>query len=258
MEHILVIDVGTSSLKAMLYDRAGKLLNRASHEYHSEFTGNNYVEQSSFTWKSALLATLKQTGEFLNAKGIGVEAIAVTSQRASVIPVDGAGEPLHNAIMWQDKRSRPQCAQLLRQMGLRDIYRRTGLRVDPYFSAPKMMWLREERPEIYAAAEKLIGVQDYVVYLLTGAYVTDWSQACRTMLMNINNFSWDKDMLEISGVSASKLPELCPPGSDCGFSRQRNGKGRWADAGDSGDRLRRRSAMRGAGFEHSSPRLCRG
>ena len=96
------------------------------------------------------------------------------------------------------------------------MYRRTGLRVDPYFSAPKMMWLREERPEIYAAAEKLIGVQDYVVYLLTGAYVTDWSQACRTMLMNISSFSWDKDMLKISGISAAKLPELRPPGSTAG------------------------------------------
>ncbi len=216
MEHILVIDVGTSSLKAMLYDRAGKLLSRASQEYHSEFSGNNYVEQSSFTWKSALLASLKQTGEFLNARGISVEAIAVTSQRASVIPIDREGEPLHNAIMWQDKRSRPQCAELLRQMDLRDMYRRTGLRVDPYFSVPKMMWLREERPEIYAAAEKLIGVQDYVVYLLTSAYVTDWSQACRTMLMNISSFSWDKDMLKISGVSATKLPELRPPGSTAG------------------------------------------
>ena len=216
MEHILVVDVGTSSLKAMLYDRTGRLLNRASQEYHSEFSANNYVEQSSFTWKSALLASLKQTGEFLNARGISVEAIAVTSQRASVIPIDGDGEPLHSAIMWQDKRSRPQCAELLRQIGLRDIYRRTGLRVDPYFSAPKMMWLQQERPEIYAAAEKLIGVQDYVVYLLTGAYVTDWSQACRTLLMNISNFSWDKDMLEISGVSTSKLPELCAPGSAAG------------------------------------------
>ena len=78
------------------------------------------------------------------------------------------------------------------------------------------MWLRDERPEIYAAAEKLIGVQDYVVYLLTGAYVTDWSQACRTMLMNINNFSWDKDLLKISGVAESKLPELVPPGTIAG------------------------------------------
>ena len=216
MEHILVVDVGTSSLKAMLYDRTGKLLNRASEEYHSEFSANNYVEQGSFTWKSALRATLKRTGEFLNAGGIGVEVIAVTSQRASVIPMDRTGEPLHAAIMWQDKRSRPQCAELLRQMSLREIYRRSGLRVDPYFSLPKMMWLRDERPEIYAAAEKLIGVQDYVVYLLTGAYVADWSQACRTMLMNISSFSWDKELLRISGVAESKLPELVPPGTVAG------------------------------------------
>jgi len=216
MEHILVVDVGTSSLKAMLYDRAGTLLHRASQEYHSEFTANNYVEQDPLTWKNALLASLKQSGEFLKRKGIKIEAIAVTSQRASVIPVNRAGEPLHTAIMWQDKRSRPQCAELLRQASLRDIYRRSGLRVDPYFSAPKMMWLRQERPETYAAAEKLIGVQDYVLYLLTRAYVTDWTQACRTMLMNINSFSWDEELLKASGVALAKLPELLPPGSLAG------------------------------------------
>ena len=217
MEHILVIDVGTSSLKAMLYDRRGTLLHRASHEYHSEFTENNHVEQSSLTWKSALLFGLKETGEFLQTRGIGVEAIAVTSQRASVIPVNREGEPLQNALMWQDKRSSDQCAELLQQIGLQDVYRRTGLRVDPYFSAPKMMWLHENRPDIYAASEKLIGVQDYVIYLLTGTYVTDWSQACRTMLMNINSLSWDKDLLDFAGISVSKLPELCPPGSTAGF-----------------------------------------
>jgi xylulokinase/glycerol kinase len=217
MEHILVIDVGTSNLKAMLYDRCGKLLHRASQEYHSEFTANNHVEQSPSTWKSALLFSLKKTGEFLKATGIAVEAIAVTSQRASVIPVGRDGEPLQNALMWQDKRSRPQCAELLQRIGLQEVYRRTGLRVDPYFSAPKMMWLREERPELYAAAEKFIGVQDYVIHLLTGAYVTDWSQACRTMLMNISSFSWDKDMLDIGGISVSKLPELRPPGSTAGY-----------------------------------------
>ena len=139
------------------------------------------------------------------------------------------------------------------------MYRRTGLRVDPYFSAPKMMWLREERPEIYAAAEKLIGVQDYVVYLLTGAYVTDWSQACRTMLMNISSFTWDKEMLRISGISrveaagaSFRLVRPRVPWSGAMAKRHRN------DGGDSGDRLRRRSAVRGAGFEYSSSRLCRG
>ncbi len=158
------------------------------------------MEQNPASWKGALQETLKRAGEFVNNRNIHVDAVAVTSQRASVIPVDEAGEPLHNAIMWQDKRSVAACGKLLGQLSLKEVYHRTGLRVDPYFSAPKMMWLKAERPELYANTHKLLGVQDYVVYLLTGAYVTDWTQACRTMLMNINTFSWDEDMLRITGV----------------------------------------------------------
>ncbi|EAX48890.1 carbohydrate kinase, FGGY [Thermosinus carboxydivorans Nor1] len=217
MEYILIIDVGTSSLKAMLYNSTGNMLYRASKEYHSEYGSNNYVEQNPLTWKEALLFTLKQSGQYIIEKNIRLEAIAVTSQRASVIPVDANGLPLHNAIMWQDKRSIAQCEQLLDQLSLTEIYHRTGLRANPYFSAPKMMWLKDESPEIYVKANKLLGVQDYVVYLLTGLYITDWTQACRTMLMNINTFAWDEDMLKISGISASKLPDLCPPGSRVGF-----------------------------------------
>lgn len=216
MDHILIIDVGTSSLKAMLYDSAGNMLNRASQEYHSEFFSNNRVEQDPLTWKSALLSTLKKSSEFTHARNISIAAIAVTSQRASVIPVDDHGECLHNAMMWQDKRSRVQCGRLLEQLSLRDIYCRTGLRIDPYFSAPKMMWLRDECPELYDKAHKLIGVQDYVVHLLTGLFVTDWTQACRTMLMNINSFSWDEELLAIAGIPKAKLPELYPPGSQPG------------------------------------------
>lgn len=204
-------------MKAMLYDGKGEMLHRASKEYHSEFGSNNYVEQNPITWKEALLVTLKETSRFNKEHNIRLEAIAVTSQRASVIPVDGDGEPLHNAIMWQDRRSMQQCGNVLEQMNLEEIYHRTGLRANPYFSVPKMMWLKEERPEIYAKADKLIGVQDYVVYLLTGEYVTDWTQGCRTMLMNINTFGWDEEMLAISGIPSSKLPDLCPPGSQVGF-----------------------------------------
>lgn len=217
MEHILVLDVGTSSLKAMLYDITGKLLNRASHEYHSDFFSNNHVEQNPLTWQDSLIITLKKSGNFIRDNNLSIDAIVVTSQRASVIPVDSAGETLHPAIMWQDRRSMAQCDQLLGELGLEEIYRRTGLRANPYFSVPKMMWLKDERPEIYEKAEKLIGVQDYVVKLLTGVYVTDWTQACRTLLMNINTFQWDEDMVRLSGIPLSKLPELCPPGAQAGL-----------------------------------------
>ncbi|MDR3562254.1 MAG: FGGY family carbohydrate kinase [Negativicutes bacterium] len=217
MEHVLVVDVGTSSLKTMLYSKTGQLLYRSGKEYHSEFGRDNHVEQNPASWKDALQVTLKAAGEFIKEKNIHIDAIAVTSQRASVIPVDRDGNPLHNAIMWQDKRSVAQCGKLLAQMNLKDIYRRTGLRVDPYFSAPKMMWLQDERPELYAKTHKMLGVQDYVVYLLTGSFVTDWTQACRTMLMNINSFSWDEDLLRIAGISPSLLADLRPPGSIVGY-----------------------------------------
>ena len=216
MEHILVVDVGTSSLKTMLYNNSGGLLFRSSQEYHSEVLSNNRVEQSTVTWKDALLYTFKETGKFVQDKKIDVDAISITSQRASVIPVNREGEPLYKALMWQDKRSVEQCEQLSQKLGLRAMYIRTGLRLNPYFSAPKMMWLKDNEPEIFEQTHKLIGVQDYITYLLTNEFVTDWSQACRTMLMNISDFEWDEDMLRHTGISVDLLPKLVPPGSVAG------------------------------------------
>jgi xylulokinase/glycerol kinase len=217
MENILVVDVGTSSLKAMLYTRAGHLLHSAARPYDSEFGRKpNYVEQDCQTWKSALLETLKDVGDHVAVKGLDVAAIAVTSQRASVIPVDREGVPLHKALMWQDKRSIPQCEALLGELPLEAMYKRTGLRVNPYFSVPKMMWLKAHRPQVYEATHKLIGVQDYVAHLLTGRFVTDASQACRTMLMNIGTFTWDEEMLGISGIDRALLPDLVAPGAQVG------------------------------------------
>lgn len=216
MKHILVIDVGTSSLKAMLYKDSGELLFRSSQEYHSEVLPNNRVEQCASTWKEALLYTCGETGKFARAQKIMIDGISVTSQRASVIPVTREGEPLHKALMWQDKRSTQQCDQISQQLGLRAMYIRTGLRLNPYFSVPKMMWLRDNEPEIFAQTYKMLGVQDYVIYLLTKEFVTDWSQACRTMLMNISDFAWDEDMLRHTGISVDLLPKLVAPGSIAG------------------------------------------
>ncbi len=216
MEHILVVDVGTSSLKAMLYNKEGDLLFRASQAYDSIFGHENDVEQDPRTWRSALVYSLSKAGDFSQDKAVPIDAIIVTSQRASVIPVDHFGDPLYNTIMWQDKRAISTCEQLQERISLQDIYHRTGLRVNPYFSAPKMMWLRDNMPDIYRKSYKLLGVQDYVIFLLTQKYVTDVSQACRTMLMNINTFDWDRSLLDATGISTSLLPELVPSGSLAG------------------------------------------
>ncbi len=216
MKNILVIDVGTSSLKAMLYTSGGEMLFRASQQYESIFGHNNDVEQDPQTWRTSLIYTLERSAEFARENGKSVDALVVTSQRASIIPVDRDGTPLYNAIMWQDKRSLSQCDKLLKQLSLPEMYHRTGLRVNPYFSVPKMMYLRENMPEIYNKSYKLIGVQDYVIFLLTRNFVTDYSQSCRTMLMNIDTFKWDADMLKVSGIPTSLLPEIVPSGAMAG------------------------------------------
>ncbi len=216
MEYIITIDVGTMSMRAIIYDIKGTSLFTSSFEYHAIFLPEGLVEQNPNDWKEALHYTLKEAAKYVKEKGITISAIAVTSQRASVIPVDLEGNPLYNAVTWQDKRSVTICEELLEKISLYKIYKKTGLRANPYFSLPKMLWFKQKAPEIYSKTYKLIGVQDYVIHLLTEEFKTDWSQAARTMLMDISTFQWDRELLSIAGIDESLLCELCPPGSIAG------------------------------------------
>lgn len=216
MEYIIIIDVGTSSLRSIVYNLKGKIIHEEAKEYHTVITNGNNVEQDPETWHDALVFALMNTARYVEGNKLNIRAIAVTSQRASVIPVDIKGQPLYNAIMWQDKRSTIQCSEISSVIGINDLYHKTGLRLDPYFSAPKMLWLKEKEPEIYKNTYKLLGVQDFVIHLLTGKFITDWTQASRTMLMNINDFNWDEELLSGIGINAELLPELCAPGSIVG------------------------------------------
>ncbi len=215
-KYIIALDVGTSSMRALLYRDDGSIEVFYSHEYHSLYPKPGYVEQDPITWADAAQDVLSKIGTYLQENGLTAEGIAVTSQRASMIPVNTKGEPLHNAIMWQDKRTIPQCNELRENYGLREIYHLTGLRINPYFVLNKIMWLRENLPILYHNAHKFIGVQDYVIHRLTGEFVTDWTQASRTMLMNIRTFEWDPKLLRIAGITADRLPRLVPPGSIAG------------------------------------------
>lgn len=217
MSSIITIDVGTMSLRSIIYDTSnGKKLFDTAYKYHTIFPGPGLVEQNPLDWNRAVVEMMRGTAIFMTAKGIKPEAIAITSQRASIIPVDKNGKNLYNTITWQDKRSFSVCDEIEKKISLKEIYQRTGLRLNPYFSMPKMVWFKENEPELYKKTYKFLGVQDYVAYLLTGKFVTDWSQAARTLLMNIKEFKWDQKLLDVSGIDKDKLPALCPPGSQIG------------------------------------------
>lgn len=213
---VIAIDIGTSSMKSLLYKDDGKLEKTFQQEYYSTYPQEGYVEQDPESWKEALIYVLGEMGKYLKEAKTKAEALVVTSQRSSLIPMDKDGNPLRYAIMWQDKRSLPQCNDLIEKYTMEALYKKTGLRTNPYFVLPKILWLKENEPEIFDKTEKFIGVQDYVVHLMTGKYVTDHSQACRTLLMDIEKFKWDQNLLDIAGISEESLPDLVSPGSVAG------------------------------------------
>lgn len=214
--YILSLDVGTSSMRGIIYNEKGELVYSCQEHYKVEYKAPSIAQQNPLTWKRALYNVLNCISEYLKQQNVALEAICVTSQRASVIPVDRENKPLYDAIMWQDKRSYKQCSDIKKVISTDELYKKTGLVLDPYFSLPKMLWLKQEKPDIYKKAHKLIGVQDYIISLLTNKFVTDWTQSSRTMLMNISKFEWDDNIIDQVGLDKSLLPELCPPGSIVG------------------------------------------
>ncbi len=216
MTYLITLDVGTSSTRAFIYDTGGNVHFTSTYTYTSIYTPPSQVEQDPADWRKAAIFTLKEAARYAQSKGLAITAIAVTSQRASVIPVDARGNPLHNALMWQDKRTTQLCQEFTEKISPAEIYKRTGLRANPYFSLPKMLWFKVKTPDVYRKTAKFLGVQDYVVYLLTGKFITDWSQAARTMLMNIKTFEWDREILDVSGLDRRLLCELSPPGTIAG------------------------------------------
>lgn len=213
---LIALDIGTSGMRAVIYGLDGSRRGTSYFEYHSDFPQPGYVEQETQSWLDAAVMCLKGISGYLKAGADEPQAITVTSQRSSLIPMGKDGKPLRNAIMWQDKRTVKQCEALIEKYTLQGLYRRTGLRINPYFVLPKILWLRENQREIYDAADKFIGVQDLVVHFLTGEYVTDHSQACRTMLMDIKTFTWDRELLGEAGIGADRLPRLVAPGTVAG------------------------------------------
>jgi sugar (pentulose or hexulose) kinase len=214
MQGVISVDVGSTSMRSVLYDAAGRAHHTEQRASAPAYGPGGRVEQDANTWREGLTALLSASAAAAAAQRIEPACIAVTAQRSSVLPVDAAGTPLHPALMWQDTRG----AGLAREYAehVPQVYQRTGLRISPVFSAIKMAWLRRERPAVWRATHKLLGVQDWVLWLLTGRFVTDQSLASRTNLLNLEARVWDDEMLALFEVPRSMLCELVPPGATVG------------------------------------------
>lgn len=215
-ELIAAIDVGTTGARTIIFNINGNIRANAYQEYPILTPKPGWVEQDANRWWQAVVTTTKKAlkSKGVNAKDIAV--ITVTNQRETVVPVDKTGKALHNAIVWQDRRTKSQCQRISDSIGSKKIYRTTGLTIDPYFSASKIMWLKEHKPKIFKRTYKFLLVHDYILHKLTGKFVTDYSNASRTMLFDIQKFQWSNDICGVLGIPIDTLPSSKKCGTSIG------------------------------------------
>ncbi|MFA6505622.1 MAG: FGGY-family carbohydrate kinase [Treponemataceae bacterium] len=213
---IIAMDIGTSSLRAVLFDGTGRIRHLSRRDNVPFFLDGGRVEQNPDSWLTLVPDAIRECAEAAKGLdgGMDIAALTFTAQRSSVIPVDADCAPLRPAFMWQDTRTEGICERM--RPVQRKIYNTTGLRVTPVFSAVKMTWLRENESDVFAATSKMMGIQDFVMHHLTGSWVTDRSLASRTNLYNLRTGNWDEEMMELFGVSRSLLCDLIDPGAVAG------------------------------------------
>jgi glycerol kinase len=217
---ILVLDEGTTSTRAMLFTASGEPRGTAQRELTQHYPRPGWVEHDAGEIWDRTLACAREMVE----RAGGAERIAcigVTNQRETVVAWDNAsGEPLARAIVWQDRRTAALCEEL-RAAGHEDAVRaKTGLLLDPYFSATKMRWLLDNEPAVRGAAERgalAFGTIDsWLVYKLTGAHLSEAGNASRTLLLPLVGTSWDEGLCELFGVPIAALPEVVDSAGDLG------------------------------------------
>lgn len=217
MPHILAIDQGTSSTKALIFDQNGQILTRGVAPLETLFLNDGWVEQDPKGIYQNVLEAVELCLADFTAKGGDVSQIqtcGISNQRETFVLWDAQGQPLYNAVVWQCKRSTQICERLIAEGLQEQVNTTTGLLLDPYFSGTKLIWLYENDPKIQAAidyGEAFFGTVDtWLLYQLSAGktYTTDYTNASRTLFFNLNTLQWDRGLLERFKLSGLNLPEV--------------------------------------------------
>lgn len=213
--YVLALDQGTTSSRSIVFDRTGAVVAVAQKEFPQIYPQPGWVEHDPFAIWSSQSATAAEALSQANLTTQHIAAVGVTNQRETTLVWDReTGQPVYNAIVWQDRRTADFCAQMKRSGAEPDVTAKTGLRIDPYFSGTKIRWILDHVSGARARAEagKLAfgTVDTWLVWQLTGGkrHVTDVSNASRTLLYNLQRGDWDDELLKLFGVPRSLLPEV--------------------------------------------------
>ena len=212
-EYILSIDAGTTSSRAIIFDKKGKTIGVSQHEFTQFFPKQGWVEHDALEiWKTQLKA-ITEVLQKANINASQINSIGITNQRETTLLWDrNTGVPVHKAIVWQDRRTTNICNSILKEGKADLFYEKTGLILDSYFSGTKIKWILDKDPDLRKKADNgeiIFGTIDsWLIWNLTGGkeHVTDVTNASRTLLFNIHSLKWDSELLEILDIPEKILP----------------------------------------------------
>lgn len=222
-DHILAIDQGTTSSRAIVFDANLSIVSVGQQEFAQHYPASGWVEHDANDLWTTTLATCREAMDKAGTAAGDIAAIGITNQRETTVVWDKAtGKPVHNAIVWQDRRTADRCAELKAAGHEAMVTEKTGLLLDPYFSGTKIAWILDNVEGARARAEAgdlLAGTVDsWLIWNLTGgaAHVTDATNASRTMIYNIRDGHWDDDLCKVIGVPPGMLPQVHDSAHDFG------------------------------------------
>jgi len=214
--YVAALDLGTTGCRTFIFDLAGTTISSDYQEWESFYPSPSYVEQDANIWWDSIKKTIERAVKKSGIDKTDIVSLSVTNQRETIVPVDKEGNPLHNALVWQDRRTINQVDFIEKVVGIEKVYKTTGLTIDPYFSATKILWFKDNKPEIYSKTHKFLLVSDFIIHKLTGKFYTDFSNASRTMLFDINNLHYSDEIASDLEIDLDKMPEVLKSGIDIG------------------------------------------
>jgi glycerol kinase len=212
-KYVAAIDQGTTSTRCILFNRAGNIVAVDQKEHEQIYPKPGWVEHDALEIWERTQRVIRGALEKSGAEVADIAAIGITNQRETAVVWEReTGRPVHNAIVWQDTRTDTICSELAANGGQNRFQAKTGLPLATYFSGPKIKWILDNIPGVREQAEKgdlLFGNMDtWIIWNLTGAHVTDVTNASRTLLMDLKTLDWDEEILRILGIPRSMLPEI--------------------------------------------------
>ena len=214
MDYFLTFDIGTTSVKTCVFDQALHMVGHANGEYLLRTEKPGCVELEPETYWQAVLSGAKSAIARAGIDAKQIVALSCTTQGETLIPIDAEGQALRNAIVWLDERAGEQAARLCSQFPAERFYRETGLpELNGYTPVAKLLWLKEQEPEVYAKTQTFLLLEDYIIYRLTGARVSEKALATSTGWFQLSTDGYWVEMLKTAGIDAAKLPELLECGA---------------------------------------------